>query len=156
MSDEIRVQVSLPLDDDGFLRRECPRCEREFKWFNHGDGDRDAEVVDQYFCPLCGESSGPESWWTPSQLEHAQGSAGPEIDQFLGEALSDAFRGVKGLTFTPNPNLSLEIPTPEPLSELNDMAIVEPPCHPNEPIKVPEEALARLHCLVCGEPFAAV
>jgi hypothetical protein len=156
MSDEIRIQVSLPLDDDGFLRRECPRCEREFKWFIHSDGDENAEFVDQYFCPLCGQSSGPESWWTPAQLEHAQRSAGPEIDRILGDGLDHAFRGVKGLSFTPDPNFSLEISTPEPMSERNDMAIVGPPCHPSEPIKVPEEALTQLYCLICGERFAAV
>jgi hypothetical protein len=60
------------------------------------------------------------------------------------------------MTFSPNPNFSLELPPPEPLIEPNDMTIVEPPCHPNEPIKVPEESLTRLHCLICAEPFAVV
>lgn len=156
MSDEIRLPVSVPLDDDGFLRRECPGCVQEFKWLIHSDGSRDAEVVHQYYCPLCGEPSGPESWWTPAQLEHAQRSAGPEIDRFVADALSDAFRGVRGLTYTPDPNFSLDLPSPEPLVEPNDMIIVEPPCHPNEPIKVPESSLTRLHCLICGEPFAIV
>lgn len=46
---------------------------------------------------------------------------------------------------------------PEPptaLYEPDDMTIVAPPCHPWEPVKVPEVA-ARVHCLVCGKPFAA-
>ena len=47
MNDEIRVPVSLPLDSDGFLRRECPTCEREYKWFSHQEGDPNAEIVDR-------------------------------------------------------------------------------------------------------------
>ena len=27
--------MEIPLDSDGFLRRECPTCEREFKWLLH-------------------------------------------------------------------------------------------------------------------------
>jgi hypothetical protein len=34
------------------------------------------------------------------------------------------------------------------------MMIAEPPCHPNEPVKVPEENVSTVHCLMCGEPFA--
>ena len=35
------------------------------------------------------------------------------------------------------------------------MIIVVPPCHPWEPVKVPGEAAARVHCLICAEAFAA-
>ena len=155
MSDEVRISVSMPLDDDGFLRRECPTCEQEFKWFHHVEDDGDAEVVSQYFCPLCGEPSAPDTWWTPTQLEYAQRSAGPELDRLVQDSINDAFGGLKSLTYTPNSNFSLDIPTPDPLIEPNDMTIVEPPCHPNEPLKVPEPSLDRIYCLVCGEPFAA-
>lgn len=144
----------MTLDEDGFLRRECPTCEQEFKWFHHVEDGGDAEVVSQYFCPLCGEPSGPDTWWTPAQLEYAQRSAGPELDRLVQDSMNDAFKRLKGSTYSPNRNFSLDTPTPEPVIEPNDMAIVEPPCHPNEPIKVPEPALDRVHCLICGEPFA--
>ena len=32
----------------------------------------------------------------------------------------------------------------------DDMVMVEPPCHPAEPLKVPEDATGSVHCLVCG------
>ena len=44
--DEIEIPVTMPLDGDGFLRRECPTCEEEFKWYAHEEGDADAEAVD--------------------------------------------------------------------------------------------------------------
>ena len=154
MDDEIQIPVALPLDDDGFLRRECPVCEHQFKWYVHRDGDPQAEVVDQYFCPLCGEPSGLDTWWTPAQLDYAQGAAGPVLDQYLSDAFSDAFEGLKSLDFTPNRDSTLGIPTADPIAEPNDMVIAEPPCHPNEPVKVPEASAARLHCLVCGSVYA--
>lgn len=30
--------ISMPLDSDGFLHRECPHCSREFKWL-HAESD---------------------------------------------------------------------------------------------------------------------
>jgi hypothetical protein len=36
MSD-MSVSMSLPLDEDGFLRRECPTCERQFRWWHTPD-----------------------------------------------------------------------------------------------------------------------
>jgi hypothetical protein len=155
MAEEFSIPVSIPLDEDGFLRRECPTCEQEFKWFNHTEGDPDAEQVDQYFCPRCGEPSGLDTWWTPSQLEYAQAAAQPDIDQYVKDSLTDAFNGVKGEGFKVNQNWSSESATPDPLIEPNDMLIVEPPCHPTEPLKVPDTATDRVHCMVCGTPFAA-
>lgn len=154
MSDEIRIPMNLPLDSDGFLRRECPTCEREFKWFSHDEGDSNAEPVSQYFCPLCGEPAAINAWWTPAQLEYGYASGGPEIDRAVQSAVSDMFKDIKGFEFKPNSSFSLDVETPDSLVEPDDMMIVEPPCHPNEPLKVPAGALERLHCLVCGVPFA--
>lgn len=155
MDDEISIPMTIPLDGDGFIRRECPTCEREFKWFSHSEGDPDAEPANQYFCPLCGVAAGVNEWWTQAQLAHAQGVVGPEMDRLFQDAIGDAFKGNKGIDFKPNRDFTLGIETPEPLFEPDDMVIVEPPCHPNEPIKVPEEATGQVHCLVCGATFAA-
>lgn len=154
MNDEIRVPVSLPLDTDGFLRRECPSCEQEFKWFSHPEGDPNAEIVDQYFCPLCGAPAGTDSWWTPAQLEYMHGVGGPAIDQHVQDAVTQMLKGIKGMTVKPNRSFSLGIETPDALAEPDDMMIAESPCHPNEPVKVPEEQASKIYCLVCGSAFA--
>lgn len=138
MDDEIRVPLSLPLDSDGFLRRECPTCEEEFKWFSHAEDDHEAEPTFQYFCPICGVAAGLDSWWTPAQLEYGFGSAGGAIDQAMNDAIADAFKGIKGMKFNQNSSFSLDIETPDPLIESDDMVIVEPPCHPNEPLRSPK------------------
>lgn len=43
MSD-MSVSMSLPLDEDRFLRRECPNCERQFKWWHTPDEVNVADV----------------------------------------------------------------------------------------------------------------
>ncbi|WP_219816266.1 hypothetical protein [Arthrobacter sp. 08Y14] len=155
MDDEIQIPISMPLDSDGFLRRECPTCEQEFKWFNHAEGDQDAAQVSQYFCPLCGAAAGLDSWWTPAQLEYGFGSASGAIDEAMNAAIADAFKGVKGMKFKQNSSFSLDIEAPDPLIEPDDMLIVEPPCHTNEPLKVPEGFTEGVFCLICGAQFAA-
>jgi hypothetical protein len=158
MNDEISIPVSLPLDDHGFLRRECPSCEEEFKWYSHSEGDPDAELVDQYFCPRCGQAAGTDSWWTPAQLEYVHGAAAPAIDDVINNALDDVFKGLKSNKFLKverGSQYTSDTPTPEPLHEPNDMVIVESPCHPNEPVKIPETVTDRVYCLICGTPFAA-
>lgn len=147
--------VQLPLDDDGFLRRECPHCDQEFKWFHGPTAERPEGEADPpvYYCPRCGVSAAPDQWWTEEQLAFIQEYAAAPVLRELSDEVEKAFRGVKGLSFRRG-----QLDEPEPpaaLHEPNDMIILAPPCHPWEPVKVPEEATARVHCLICGEPFTA-
>lgn len=152
---DISVPIPLPLDEDGFLRRECPTCEREFKWFVHNPDDPTLERVAQYFCPLCGEPSAVDNWWTPEQISYATAVASPKLDNAVRDSLESAFKGVKGLRFEPRANFSLDLPAPQTLHEPNDMVILEPPCHGQEPIKIPPGDVARVHCLICGSLFSS-
>lgn len=43
---------------------------------------------------------------------------------------------------------------PPPMVEPNDMQIIAPPCHPFEPVKVPDGDQGPFHCLLCGDKFA--
>lgn len=154
MDDEVRIDFAMPLDADGFLRRECPTCEREFKWFHHPEGDLDAEPVDQYFCPLCGAPAPTNTWLTQPQALAARELAQTAALRLVQDALGDAFRGSNHVRYKPGQPPATPTPPDELLHEPNDMSIVEPPCHPNEPVKVPGEALGQMHCLVCGSVFA--
>ncbi|GAA4758300.1 hypothetical protein GCM10023328_47500 [Modestobacter marinus] len=149
------MSVSLPLDNDGFLRRECPNCEREFKWHN-GPANEEAETADvpvTYYCPLCGEPAPPDHWWTTAQLDYMQEMATPMIMRQVSDVLGDALRGSKHVTYKAGDGSDLPDP-PSALSEPDDMRIVASPCHDYEPVKVPDDADGPLHCLVCGSAFA--
>jgi hypothetical protein len=149
----MEVEIALPLDSDGFLRRECPSCERQFKWFHGQTADRPDHFLDPplYTCPYCGEAAGHDSWWTKEQLEFAQGTAaGPAMDAMADE-LARAFRNTPGIRIErshghrPDP--------PMPLVEPDDMTMVASPCHGFEPVKVADDWTEPLYCLVCGQAF---
>lgn len=145
------VEIPISLDSDGFLRRECPGCVRQFKCFHgrHPDAPDSYEEPDvDPTCPYCGHSAGPDTWWTPAQADYlgdaAVHAAGPGLDDMLGEAFSGP-----GMSYEPARRGSPPEPPPEP----DDMVVWEPPCHPWEPVKV-EGAPGRF-CFVCGEQAPA-
>lgn len=138
------VSVPIPTDSDGYLRRQCPTCDQQFKW-HHGPVDDDAAISaappSVYYCPLCGASADVDSWWTTEQIEYAQEAAMPDILQQLEYDI---------------PELTVELPPPPPgLVEPNDMQVVIAPCHDEEPVKVPENQREPFHCLVCGDRYVA-
>lgn len=151
---DIEIPMTLPLDTDGFLRRECPHCERQFKW-HHGPANEEAEQHQDppaYHCPLCGEPADNDSWWTREQLDYAEGAMAPVAMQAIADELGKAFKGMKGITYKPG---RVDVPdTPMPLTEPDEMVIVTSPCHAYEPVKVPDDHPDVLHCLVCGSQFA--
>lgn len=153
---ELSIPMSLPLDADGFLRRECPNCKREFKW-RHITADEEALVVessapvDAYYCPYCYEPSPPDAWWTREQLDYAKQMAMAEV---LGPSLRRFQRQIRRMN-TPGGlvrvDANISSPSrPEPLSEQNDMVRVDFPCHPEEPVKVEEGWDGEVACLTCG------
>lgn len=137
------ISFSLNLDSSGFLRRECPSCEREFKWF-HGETEGkpdDFLEPENYTCPYCGTSAGSDSWWTTAQLEYAQSAAMGPIARDLKSKFGESFKA----------DTSHQVSAPPP--ESDDMTIVEPPCHPFEPLKIINEWDQNVHCLLCGNEF---
>jgi hypothetical protein len=157
MSNEFSIPVQVPLDSDGFLRRQCPTCEEQFKWLSSDSVGEEPEPVEQYFCPLCGQAAGLEDWFTTDQVEYvqAQALASQEFGVVLREAMDAAFKGIKGVSFKGSRSFSTGNAEPNPLVEPDDMTIVEPPCHPREPVKVPSGSTERVHCLICGALFTA-
>lgn len=136
------MNVAIPTDDDGYLRRECPTCEKQFKW-HHGlieGGPADLPSPSEYYCPLCGKPAATDQWWTREQIEYAQGRAMPSI---LAQLSNETGLKIKGAS---------EAPTQ--MTEPNDMIIVQSLCHTYEPVKVPNDHQQPLHCLVCGDAYA--
>ncbi len=155
----MEFSVSIPLDSDGFLRRRCPTCGREFKWF-HGraeDAPPDWEDPDSYFCPYCGVSAGGDSWFTEAQAAYSQQALLGHATDLIQDELDDVARAINrqgGLIRMSVPRGGRPAVRPPSLSEPNDMVAVVSPCHPFEPIKVIEGWHEALHCLVCGVQFA--
>lgn len=148
------TSIAMPLDNDGFLRRECPHCEREFKW-HHGPANEEAERQESseiYYCPLCGQPASPNSWWTREQLELIEAAQ----QAVVNETIWDALKGSRSSKYIKAKKTGFDddLSKPSPLVEPDDMDIVTSPCHRWEPVKVPAEAAGPLYCLVCGSAFA--
>ena len=147
------VSIQIPLDD-GFLRRACPSCGRQFKWWE-GEGDDDdwSAVLDVIFCPYCAETATLDEWWTQEQLDYAmEVAAGPVVDELTSE-LERKLKG-KG-EFLLEFSVRSEGPRdpPQALAEPSDMLMLSPPCHPEVPLKLSEEWSPPARCLVCGSEF---
>jgi hypothetical protein len=153
----MEISVQLPLDSDGFLRRECPHCLQQFKWHS-GPANEEAERYPNpvtYYCPFCGQPAGPESWWTQEQINYAEGLAAPAVAREMQHELEQAFKRVKNDYFSIKLTGGFDGPNqPLALTEADDMVVVASPCHAYEPVKVPESHRGPFHCLICGEAFA--
>lgn len=143
MSDgEVTLSMEVPVDSDGFLRRECPTCEREFKWFPSPADEKEASdpADGGYFCPYCGVQAPTDAWFTKAQLE----LAGRIVEVEVVDPMLRKFTGG-----TPG-----QAGEAEPLSEDDDMRRLDFACHPSEPLKILDDWDQPVHCLVCGQASA--
>lgn len=154
---EIPVTYELSVDNDGFVRRQCPTCEQQFKW-HYGPANEDSEDQPDatvYYCPLCGSPAETDQWFTEEQVDHIQAEAFKTAMPVVDELLDGFFDKLKGPNITVKRSRQSDTPIgPDPLIEADDMMIVASPCHAFEPVKVPENWGRPLHCLICGERFA--
>jgi hypothetical protein len=159
--DEVNIAMSIPLDSDGFLRRECPTCEREFKWFPNEDEDGDIDVAEPvpdggYYCPYCGVQAPADAWLTQAQVALAENLIERQV---MGPMLKGLAKDVEGIGRRSGGLVSASMRNDEPdeldaLTEADDMRRVDFECHPSEPVKVLDDWTRPLRCLICGEPAA--
>ena len=139
-----RPSMTIPLDADGYLRRECPNCERDFKRAVRkvSEAEPSRHSPRGPYCPYCGLQSPSNSWLTKAQVEYTK--------RMLAElvARERTRKGIMGLL--PFPFQGPSRLTNGELSETNDMKVVRPLCHAESAIKVSELWIGDLHCTVCG------
>jgi hypothetical protein len=110
----ISFSISLPLDSDQFLRRECPLCLRQFK-IETQEADRQSliereleayllqeglevraegadttetdEEESELWCPYCGQTSPPDQWWTQEQIAYIHVFAHNIVAQIINDEL---------------------------------------------------------------------
>jgi hypothetical protein len=151
-SSERSIQVPVEVDDAGFLRRECPRCGREFKWLPSDDSE--PMPTGGYHCPYCDQQADGDQWFTKAQADYL-GAAG--MKEFAGPALDELERTFGRMNRRSSGMISISTrfkrePMPEPVKphEPNDMRRVDFECHPKEPVKVLDDWTRAVHCLICG------
>ena len=153
MSDnETVIEMSVPLDDAGFVRRACPTCEREFKWVNSPEGEGEPMPMGGYHCPYCQVQAPGDSWFTNEQVELAKNRVARDI---FGPEIEKMSRDLKRSTQGGFISLEMDYEAPDemdPLVEPNDMRRVDFACHTKEPVKVFDDWTRSVHCMICGQP----
>ena len=117
----MEIPIEYPLDADGFLRRECPNCEREFKW-HHGQTESAPTgyvYPDLYFCPRCGKAAGDDSWWTAEQIAYQREVAQRAAHSALGDLLKDTFGSNR-----PNSMIKFEVEHSSDPSEPHSLSLI--------------------------------
>jgi hypothetical protein len=149
MMDETVLSISLPLDHDGFLLRQCHTCDREFMWLPSEDGE--PAEPGGYYCPYCAIQS--HSWETDSQNAEIEALAMHEVvEPAIDKMLSEFGRNVRGPGISVEVQTSGKSPAPEqlPSVEISTMRRVDFSCHSSEPVKVTPQWDRPVYCLVCG------
>jgi hypothetical protein len=164
MSDLVRIPNSaFPKDSDGFLSRECPECEGRFKVSvsdepeNDGVPARDEGLSDdeiltrdeemQRYCPLCHQAVRGNRWWTPEQIEFAEEAISAAVQIKFQEMLKETANKAGGLLeFRSGGTPAM----PSPPEESEGMILVAPPCHEEDPLKIPATWSDEVACHQCG------
>ncbi len=174
MMSEIHTRISLPLDD-GFLRRECPLCHREFKILleehelvdlaqrgldsfminQEGESSNDEEEdTNQYFCPYCGQEASDDGWWTQEQLAYigiyAKNIMAKLVNENFIRPLKKTFRSQKsGLVSFRFEGKEMKQQEPWISPESDDMEVFKLPCCERK-MKIEENWPGTVHCYFCG------
>ena len=89
MSDTITYSIQIPVDDDGYLGRECPKaeCLGYFKVVP-GTGLPGNDCT----CPYCGYRAPSNQFYTPEQVAYGKSVA---LNRITGELLKDLKKGIE-------------------------------------------------------------
>lgn len=148
---DTNIEVNLPLDNDGFLSRECPFCKMRFKV--HKD-DMDGEKLPaEMFCPYCGQSATKDEFWTSEQIKYFQDMAmfkvvAPELDE-----IENSLKGLNSNSGLFGLKVSIdreETTLPVAPEEIEDMNLHKQICS-NITIKVDKSWAKGFHCTTCGK-----
>ena len=178
----IETSLAFPLDDDGFFRRECPLCRKEFKVYLKNDElttlaqagidsfmiqqdektsetDETSEAEIEFVCPYCGQRASRDSWWTQEQLAYI-GVVGRNIaarlinENFIRPMKRKFGRSQSsGLISIRFEGKEMEQQEPWISPEVNDMQVFDLPCCERR-VKVEEGYAGTVHCFFCGFPHS--
>ena len=163
--------ISIPLDDDMFLRRECPYCKKQFKIKlekgelnksiqdlvdnflledsdKHEEDERCEDV--EYYCPYCSEIAASTDWWTEEQLNYSR----IFIENYMNKMINETF--IKEMEKMSRNNSSISFKGEKLIMkelwispEENDMDMFILECC-DDKIKIDEEYRGEIYCHFCG------
>lgn len=144
----MEMQISIPLDEDGFIEMECDYCKNRFMLHESVYSD-DANL--HFFCPVCGLPNDINTFYCPEVLELAQQKvlnyAVDEFQRQLGPAMKK---------FNKNGFIKMSLTTPkrEPEKELytpvNEYVLFHQDCCGVEVKALELDTQIGIYCPICG------
>lgn len=146
------MEIALPLDDEGYLRRKCYDCRRQYKVVDTPgeDAPDDFEVPDAYRCPYCGQAAPHDDRLTRPQIDYIQLVARGEVPDDVDDVDLESLLAEHDLTTAPSEEFE---ELPPSIQERDDMVGATAPCHPFLGFQVIGLWQLKLHCMLCGEKF---
>lgn len=173
---EIKGYISFSLDAEGFFRRECPFCRKEFKVLlekeelsqfaqkgiesfmieskeETNNSQESDSYEDEFVCPYCGQRASADSWWTQEQLSYIHIFGENIMAQIINDNLIRPLQGKfqKHDSFISFQGKEMQQREPWISPELSDMKIFNLPCCERK-IKIDDNWNKRVHCFFCGFP----
>lgn len=147
LMENITFELSIPLDEDGFIELECDFCKTRF--MVTGDDFQNKDIL-HLFCPICGLPNDLVQFYCPEVIEKAEQMAlewaMDEIQRQLGSPIRNFNKG--GF------KIDIQTPPKEPPKELytpvnfyiNDYVNC---CDSNIKIHVLDKEIG-VYCPICG------
>ena len=144
----MKLELSIPLDDDGFIEMECDFCKGRFML--HESVFKD-ETFFHFFCPICGLPGDTNTFYCEEVIEAAKQMATnyalEEIQRQLGPTLKDINRS--GLL-----KIDMKMPKKEPVKEIykpvNESMTIHKNCCDID-VKVSDfDGEIGTYCPICG------
>lgn len=87
--DGMKVSIPIETDENGFIDKECPDEECMFV-FKVNEVDWKNNFKDEsVFCPMCGNESTSDTFWTTEQINNAHKQAGEYLKGKIHKAIKD-------------------------------------------------------------------
>lgn len=142
-------ELKISLDSEGFVRRECPKCEREFKIQTLEKDFLRPPVKnsDQVTCPYCKHRSNIDQWWTKAQVDYIS-----EMQSFflLNSIVPKTSLKMKSTSFVKVKVEVIEQKEPVMKPEYDDMKRLSVGCCERD-IKVLDEWSGEVFCPDCSK-----
>ena len=148
VSDDVTFELTIPLDEDGYIELECDFCRTRFMItaddFKHRD-------MPHLFCPICGMPNDINKFYCPEVLEKGKQMVTEWARAEIQKQLGGAIRNMNRSGFL---KMDLKIPNREPEKELyrplNEYSKTILGCCDME-IKVREiDKQIGAYCPICG------
>lgn len=142
------IQLSIPLDKDGFIEMECDFCKNRFMLHESTySGDTNLH----FFCPVCGLPNDINTFYCPEVLELARQKTLNHAYEMIQQQLGSSIRkfNKNGLV-----RMSLEVPKQEPEKELyapsNDYVQSHKSCCRIDVKTLEIDNQIGIYCPICG------